>query len=334
MDIAVKLLKWLSQILILVGGVWALFSDTHERDPTTGRRNLTRSGWLKLSIFGIGFALFALTERQSEMQHHEASRIQEEQIKQQKHQLDILQELFLLQREVSAVDVSWPLSAKDQTVFSESLLGYRDQSSSVSPELKTNLQYIDAAFRNSMRPHNNWLNVREIARGRFGLQVLVSRHAPPKLVQFSEDQPDWKVFASAIGRLLGDRFEIDLAPGVVIADLAKKHWPCALSIGDCTIHFTVEKPGVRLGQLEGASVTLWAAVNRTAQLLKRLHLLLKDPRVEGDQQFELDWTEVVLFSAKDEEEGYEVKYSNLKAGPFPLSTRIKYDIVLPADKTP
>ncbi len=58
---------------------------------------------------------------------------------------------------------------------------------------------------------------------------------------------------------------------------------------------------------------------------KRLRLLSKDPKLVCDQEFQLEWKEVVLFSAKSEEDGVEVKYSNLKAGPFPLSVKIQKD---------
>lgn len=333
MATAVQLLKWLSQVLIAVGGVWALLSDTHERDLTTGRRRLTQSGWMKLSILAVGFGLFALTEVQNRAQQQEAIRSRDQEIKRQNAQLSYLRKLFLLQHELSAVEVSWPLSERGLTDFSQLLLGYGEQVKA-GPELKTNLQYINTAFRNSMRSGNNWLNVRQIARGRFGLQVLVSRPLGMKLMQFSDEQHEWKAFDAAIQQLLGDRFEIEVAPGVVIADLAKKHWPCEFSIDGSTLHFTVEKPGVSLGQLEGASVTFWGGNLESARMPKRLRLRFKDPKVTLDQQFELKWEEVVLFSARNEEDGYEVKYSNLKAGPSQLSASIRYDLLLPTNQSP
>ena len=352
MEIAVEVVKWLSQILILLAGASALFSDTHKQDPATGRRMLTRSGRIRLSLLVVGLVLFMLTEYKNRVQqreairkemeaHQEAIREKEEAIREREErikwqnetiqkqdvQLKYLRRLFLLQNEVSAVEVSWPLSGKDLTDFSQSLLGYGQQVKAES-ELKTNLQYINTAFKNSLRSGNNWLNVRQLARGQFGLQVLVSRPLGTKLMQFSEEQPEWKAFDTAIRQLLGDRFEIEAAPGVVFADLARKHWPCELSIDSSVIRFTVEKPGISLGQIEGANVTFWGGNINATKMPKRLRLRFKDPKVALDQQFELKWKEIVLFSAINED-GYEVKYSNLKAGPFKLSATIKYDLLIP-----
>jgi hypothetical protein len=333
MATAVQLLKWLSQVLIVVGGVWALVSDTHERDLATGRRRLTQSGWMKLFILAVGFGLFVLTDVQNRAQQQEAIRIRDQEIKRQNAQLSYLRKLFLLQHELSAVEVSWSLSERDLGDFSQVLLGYGEQVQA-GPELKTNLQYINTAVRNSMRSGNNWLNVRQIGRGRFGLQVLISRPLGMKLTQFSNEQHEWKAFDAAIQRLLGDRFEIEVAPGVVIADLAKKHWPCEFSIVGSTVHFTVERPGVSLGQLEGARVTYWGGNLERARMPKRLRLRFKDPKVTLDQQFDLEWEEVVLFSARNEDDGYELKYSNLKAGPFQLPVSILYDLLLPINQSP
>lgn len=340
MDDIVQFFKWLSQLLILVGGVGALRSDTHELDSTTGRPRLTHNGRMKLSILAVGFFLFILTDFQNRAQQREAIlireheiRLQDKAIEKQNTQLEYLRRLFLLQHEVSAVEVSWPLSDQDIEDFSQSLLSYGEHHRADS-KVKTNLQYINDAFKNSMSSGNSWLNVYQIALGRFALQVLICRPFGMKLIEFPEEQPEWKAFSAAIQKLLGDRFEIEVAPGVVLADLAKKHWPCEVSIDSSTIHFKVEEPGVTLGQLEGASITFWEGDIKTARMPKRLSLRFKDPKVELDQQFELKWEEFVLFSATNEEEGYEVKYSNMKAGPFQLYAKIKYDLLPQIDSSP
>jgi hypothetical protein len=325
LETAVLVSKWLSQALILLGGVWAIFSP--ERELVPRRLGLTYSGWLKLSILALGFSLFALTELQTQAQQREVTRIKNEEIRQQKEQLSYLRKLFLLQHELAAVEVSWPLTDRDQRAFSESLRGFGKQVKG-GPELLGNLQYIDTAFRQSMRA-GNWLNVRKLARGQFGLQVLVSRPLGMRLVQFSEDEPEWKAFDAAMRGFFGDRFEIEIAPGIVVADLARRHWPCELSVKRSMIHFTIEKPGISLGQLDGASLTFWGGNVDASRVPKEVRIVCRDPKVLCDQKFELRWEAVILYSAKNVEDGYEVSYKNLKTGPFPFSVSIQYGILSP-----
>lgn len=323
MNILVQVFKWLSQLLILFGGTWALISRTHEQDPSTGRRKLTQSGWMKLSILSVGFVLFTLSEFQNQAQQREAIRAREQTIKlrddaieKQNAQLEYLRSLFLLQHELSALEVSWPV---DRNTFVRSLRAYWKQQVKADRDLGTDLQYIEDAF------NHTWLHVRKIASGNFGLQVLVRRVFGMTLMQFSQEQPEWMAFNAAIRSILGDRFEIELAPGVVIADLARKHWPCELNIENFEITFTVEKPGVSLGQLEDASVTFWGGDLEPSRMPKRIRLRSRDPRVTLNQQFEPRWRKVVLFHTKDGD-GHEVRYTNLKAGPFALSASIINDL--------
>ncbi len=58
----VRLLKWLSQGLLVISGGSALFHELYKRHPETGRQTLTRIGWLHLAGLTVGFLPFGATE--------------------------------------------------------------------------------------------------------------------------------------------------------------------------------------------------------------------------------------------------------------------------------
>ena len=62
LDIVVSSLKWLSQFVVLVSATSAMFQELYVKDPETGRRRLTRSGWVHLTGLLLGFVLFGVTE--------------------------------------------------------------------------------------------------------------------------------------------------------------------------------------------------------------------------------------------------------------------------------
>jgi hypothetical protein len=97
MDTVVLVLKWLSQVFILVVGVWALFSDTSRADASTGGRKLTRSGWAKVAMLTTGLLLFAFTERRDQIKQQSELKLRDEALVVQKAQLDNLRRLELTQ---------------------------------------------------------------------------------------------------------------------------------------------------------------------------------------------------------------------------------------------
>lgn len=123
-DIASLFLKGLSQVLILVGGIWALLSDTYEIKPTSGRRQLTRGSWMKVSILAVGFILFVMTEFQNHSRHKADIKWRDDELEDRKMQIEYLRRLFLLQHEISGIEVSWTLSSEDVKNLATSLRRY------------------------------------------------------------------------------------------------------------------------------------------------------------------------------------------------------------------
>ena len=65
-EVLVPWFKWFSSLLLLVSGTSALLTKSY-REDASGRRQLTALGWVQVTGFVVGFALFAVTERQSAM---------------------------------------------------------------------------------------------------------------------------------------------------------------------------------------------------------------------------------------------------------------------------
>jgi hypothetical protein len=86
-------LGWISAILILASSVSGLFQDFHRSNSATGKRSLTRSGWIHVAALAVGFVLFGATQV-AEWQKRRAERIEaDNRAKQQQTEIDSLSAL-------------------------------------------------------------------------------------------------------------------------------------------------------------------------------------------------------------------------------------------------
>ncbi len=329
----------LNLLLILFGfalSIVAIGGDTCRKGKVPLVKRLLPRGWLSLALLGCTLIVGVAKELYS---HDRASR----EARRSKAEQDALsralkierengRKLLLFQHNLAAVEISWHLSDRDLLDLSRHLTAEQDKARA-SPDVQTNLEYIKKALLLSMRSNSNWLNVRQVTRGRVAREILISRPFGTRLAHYPDDQPEWRSFDAALRRLIGDRFEIEIGPGVSLVDLAHKHWPCELKIEGGVIRFSIEKPGARLGNLENATATFWGGNAAIGRLPRNVALLSRDPRVHLDQHFELEWSEVVLFRAQDED-GIEVNYRNAKAGPLPLAAVIRQDPVAGETRSP
>jgi hypothetical protein len=301
------ILKWFSPALILVGGLWALLTETTLTDPL-GRRRLTGSGWMKVLVLVVGFMLFTATELEDSSRRREQVAMRDAQIAKQNEELEYLRRLFLLQHELSAVEVSWPLRDQDYHRFGSIVNGKQPLLDISDASI-----YVERAFQ-----YGRIEAVPAATTGRARLDVALLRPQGLYTHRFTPDQLEWKSFEAAIHGLLGNRFQIEIAPGVLLADLVGKHWPCQVTITNHRIAFMIDRPGVGLAHLEKASATFLGGDLQPEAMPTAVRIRSLDPRVTWNQEFTLAWRVEVIehFQASEE---YGADYTRLKAGPYPTS---------------
>lgn len=236
-------------------------------------------------------------------------------------QIDFLRNLTLLQHEISGVEVRWSLSKAQRDLIDGTLRSRRDSSAAIP--------YLTGAI------YQGRVNVWKSRGGRTELEVLLFRPQGLYSERFPDSSVEWRAFESAMKAVLGNRFEVEVAPGVFLADLARRHWPAEVSVAGGVISFVVDRPGVRLGQLKDARVTFWAASPWPEELPREIRLVSRDSRVPFDQTFDLRWTPKVLRSygwappEDDADDEYRVELRNSTAGPYPLAATLEMDLLSP-----
>jgi hypothetical protein len=229
-------------------------------------------------------------------------------------QLSFLRRLFLMQYELAGVEVSWKIRPPLLQEFANAV-SHDEAPQRAGRGAESQRVYVTTAILHGR------IDVWPTARGHAALRVMVQRPQGLYVRQFTDDEDEWRAFERALKTVISDRFDIQVAPGAFLADIARTHWPCRVSLQDGVIAFSIDRPGVRLGDLLGANVTVWAGDIDPARLPDRIRLRSTDSRLAFDRQLPLTWRRVPLYAFQASEE-YTFKYANLTAGPFALPVQM------------
>lgn len=227
-----------------------------------------------------------------------------------------LRGVFVTQHTLAGVEVSWPLSPVDLRRIHFGLQRPQpSQPGTVTLASSTTSDLYTAFTRGRI---DIWQTSERHSRARImymGTQGIVTR-------EFTDASADWMSLENAIQQLLTDRFEIEVGPGAVLADLTRRDWPCNVTIANNVIHFTINNPGVSFDRLINAHATLWAGQVDPALLPGEIRITSTDPRMRFDVMIEPQWRQVntAYFGTGRQ---YSYAHANVRAGPFSLNPRIR-----------
>jgi hypothetical protein len=305
-----QLLKWLSQFLLFGCGLWALRSDSYRKDEHSGRRRLTGLGWAKVFLFLISFCFFVVSDIIERRVSQIRAAVQAQTIEMQQKQLDYMRRVFLLQFEVTALKLTWPMdsdSRRDLMLnfekIRERISGGRDPASS--------LDFLEGALQDGL------VHVIPARHGKF--VMLVETPSGSKR-SFDQQSVAWDVLERSVASAFRG-LRLELESGRVLLDPVFAHWPCELRVTQSRLEFIIPKPGVRYGELENATVfAVTGSGYRDGPQTLRLTAL--DPAVKLDMRIELQWKPDQGGRETFGQGGVMVRLNRLRSGPHRLNALI------------
>jgi hypothetical protein len=296
-------LKWISQALIVIVGVWGLFSDPFETDPDSGRRRLTRAGWVKVSVFAVGFLLFAFTDMRErneslaarERQAQQLS-MQEKTITNQEKNLAYLRELLLSQHQLSEVEIALVFPKDRMRAFAEAVHQFKATRPNQPNPDRTRLAHIATALGGSAV-------VRWGGKGSGQIEYSLNRPQGSVDGTVTDQDPEWHPFASAFSGLFGERFEVQSETGRVLIDLLSPERPVTIRFQRDAVVFNLKGAGIRFDEIRGAVTfvcgkdkLLFVKADEQARRAEPIrvcptgiNLKSRDPRVSWDQKIACNW---------------------------------------------
>ena len=340
LELGVVLLKWISQALIAVVGVWGLISDPFDTDPASGRRRLNRAGWLKVALLAVGIFLFALTDvderRSSNTQRERQAQqiaIQRKTVETQETQLDYLQRLILLQYRMSELGLVLEFPENVMKDMRRSIESHKTNSPQVNAD-RTQLAYISTAIRVGTAI------VRFDGTGRGELQYSLNRPQGLTGGRISEPDAEWTAFDTAFRALFGGRFEIQSESGGTLIDILNPTSRTEVTFARNSVSFSVRDPEVRLDELNGSlsfvcgKDALLFVIEDTVdddeegqpKTLEKMcfgpikaRLTSKDPRVQWNQEIQLDWNPVISRRFGETDTGRIFELGEWHSSPNPVN---------------
>jgi len=138
----VVILKWISQVLIVIGGITGLLSEAYKTDPSTGKRSLTRVGWVTVTTLLLGFLLFVSTDIKERRENAERDVAQKQQIsslqeivKGQNEQISLSKGIVASQQEQLSISKQLDESQQQQLLLSKGLTEAQKKQLSLSGSL-------------------------------------------------------------------------------------------------------------------------------------------------------------------------------------------------------
>ena len=316
MGTLIVVLKWISQAMIVVVGVWGLFSDPFKLDSQSGRRTLTNAGWMKVLLLLLGFVIFgisSISEQQSELRKMQA---QEEEIARQKQTIDnqerqlrYLRSVLLSQHELSQLEITLTFSPGVMKRFRERIHSYtmERRRERLNESL---LAYLETSFR---------LGTATIEFGEEPLQSKIEYALvrPQGYIAGTLSHADLEsaAFQSAYRELFGNAFEIQSLDGRIMLDLLRPGHGSRMRFEQNSLELRISNPGLRMDEMEGRMTVI---CGRNQDLFRvemdfdeeidgeeirtsmrrncgpdRIHFRSLDPRVAWDQEIELSFEPVI-----------------------------------------
>lgn len=304
----VVLLKWAAQVLLFASGLWALMGvEASHRDDTTGKRRLTGNGWAKVMLLVVGLGLFVASDVHERKTSEQRRKLAERDAYDKALQVQYLQRLILLQFDLAALEVRWKPDSEEVASLSSALV--QSLPSEVDP---TERAYLECALRTGD------LSISRTRQGRFRLDVRCYRGQGMFAESYDYGSPQWTLLEQALIDAFGG-LRIELESGLLVAEPLGRHWPCEVRVDDGELVFTLERPAIKIGQLDGARVVLVTAPDaRSAP--RQLRLKSHDTNVELDAPLDVTWREEVLREVEDPD-GATYRTTRLRSGPNDLAVR-------------
>ncbi len=329
-------LKWLAQALVVIVGVWGLFTEPFRVDPETGRKSLGGVGWLKIVLLAVGFGVFVVSDWNESKRAEVESARQEQQIESQARNLDYLRRLLLLQYRLSNLELTLEFPRPVLERFRGRIEGFRGEGVDA-----TQLAYLGSALlagQTSIRYRN---------RHEGDLDYWLNR--PQGVISTSVDgsSDPWRAFVSALSELFGGLFQIRSGSGRVLVDLLSPAYPIELGFRDGALVVSIPEPGIRLDELSGEVFFVCGQFEhlytdspyevdgedyeepeddertrrRVARKIgpDRVRLASGDPRVQLDQEFDVNWTPHVVREQADWERDETYGSGQWHSRPYALS---------------
>jgi hypothetical protein len=297
-DVTYLILKWLSQVLIVASGIYAMFSDLYKEQPHGKKRELTRAGWINLAALLTGFMLYAVTDFQERkarkeddaykaglaegqerlnIKQKQLNDAQQQVINTQTGELGYLHHLILEQEVVNGWELSWDAPA---TVIQLARTKAHSLTGKDDAYLRTCLAELG-------------VNARASANGHWMISCILVRPLGVKNVAFdlSPSEPGWQVFESILDILLSPRLAVSQSGGEDLVVLSRLERPESISYTNSRVTVTVRNARVRLGWLERpveAVLRLDSDVAANAPATVRIRSL--DSNLQLDQTFSTRWT--------------------------------------------
>ncbi len=320
MDTLILILKILSQGLILLGGLWAIFGAAGE--GAAGARRPGPRGWIKLALLVVGFGLFGLSELQARKQAEaraareaEARALQQRTIDNQATQLEHLRRLLLTQHQISHLEIALLYDPGALEPFYEAIRTHEGARAAPPPD-PTVLAYLSTACRNAN------VTVTRLPDDSRRLRYTINR--PQGFVdgRVAEGEPEWRAFETALAGLLSERFDILADNGRVLVSLTGAPAPRWIRCRENGLAFVFRNTGVRFDEIAETRLRFELAKPERHQVPARVRFTSKDPRVAWDQAIATPWVKEVIASYYVVETDETGHVHELRSGPHAVEARL------------
>jgi hypothetical protein len=329
MDLTVAVLKWISQLLIGLSGVSALFHELTKVDAATGRKRLTAIGRLHLSGIVTGLVLFGATEvrdvRKAAAEREEVRKRDEAQQRQiatletvrdrqqdmavsQKSQIEDARALAGAQALVIDTQSKQNTRLRDLLLSAYQLAGVEISISPIDYAFKRYdrmLKELAEEYRNAgfkvPEPQQYFqpcilhgrIEARKGERDQWLLNCTLARPQGLTNPRFycAPESFQWRAFEGVLDVLLGESLQIALGDGADLVLLNDTSRPSVVSREGRTLKLLVYGTRVKLSQLEKASVKL--RMERPGadlgEMPAQIRLRSLDPLVRFDETCKTQW---------------------------------------------
>jgi hypothetical protein len=290
-------LKYLSQILLLIGGIFSYLREFHITTPT-GKK---RAGLITIAALPVGFILFVVTERKEQQENVRKDAMQQQEISTLR-QLNLNLRQLNLNDNLSEVEISFKPSAEHWAKIIEA---YRQ----VNPKNMT-VSYSDTGMIAERDDKGYWnINFEPVQR----------REGYTGFSPVATNEPRNKGFENVIREAaislwikFGDSAPIEIQPK------RGDYYPSAIKVSQDEIAFILRPPKLKwnLNNVHGNPNIRLRGENYPSNL--RVRSTGSDVKVIFDQTFELNWTE------KDDNT-FEAKMMPYISGPHRLNAKFNFD---------
>lgn len=282
-----SLLKYLSQIFLVAGGVMSLWWDSHKITPE-GKKRPTLLGWFTIAALVTGLILFVVTDlnERKESKKKEAAQLE---------QVTYLKEIYF-NRIISEVEISFKPTPEHRLRIVEA---YNN-----TKRLYTTIPYADVPMI-AERAGDYW-------KVRF--ESIVRPEAQYQFEAVDTSKPTGRGFESVIRQAtINLRIQWGDSVTTVIRPIGGDGYPPVVAVSQDRIAYTL-RPPLNLSVLREKPTIMMRGENYPNSI--RIRSL--DPTVVFDETFDLNWTQ-------QDDKSIEARMMPYISGPHHLKIKFKTD---------